>query len=630
MGLTAPLRQRNFRLLWTGMAVSLLGDGVFIVAVAWQAYALVDRVSTLAYIGLAASLPQVILLPVGGAVCDRISRQSVLFWADVARAIAVAVVATLAVVGELHLLELYVASAVIGIATAFASPALDALVPQLVTADELTQANAIDQFVRPVSIQLAGPALGGIAVAVVHPAGAFCIDALTFAFSALCVTHMTRVRQKVGRTRNPLGHDVLEGLRYVRRHVWLWGTFLSATFTYLLFIGPTQVLLPYIVRNSLHQGASTYGEILAVGGVGALAGALLMSRAREPRRPLTWIYLWWAVATLAVAGYGVATGAWGLALAALVVNGAEAVGAVVWATVKQRHVENSMLGRVSSIDWCVSTALLPLSYAITAPIAHALGARTTLVLAGTLGAIVTLGFLFLPGMRLETDVAMSSPDRSDHAKRGRATLPRGARLVMPRALSTSRHARHARHKIMPRPRVDAVPSAAATTLSAPVSAVAPTPPRAPTVAAAPTAPDETRDWAEEAAQAMARARSADTPDAWHEAARIADVVLDLTRTMHVAADTNRRAQEKADAALRAAEEAHVTAQRAAGASVRAQAQADAALRAAEEARITAEAAAEAAAGANRRARDLEEAVAAALVANTPETWNQAYQLAAAS
>ena len=69
------------------------------------------------------------------------------------------------------------------------------------------------------------------------------------------------------------GRDVREGLRYVRRHVWLWGTFLSATFTYLLFIGPTQVLLPYIVRNTLHQGAATYGLVLAAGGVGALIGA---------------------------------------------------------------------------------------------------------------------------------------------------------------------------------------------------------------------------------------------------------------------------------------------------------------------------------------------------------------------
>jgi MFS family permease len=196
-----------------------------------------------------------------------------------------------------------------------------------------------------------------------------------------------------------LRHEVWEGLRYVREHVWLWGTFLSATFTYLLFIGPTQVLLPYIVRNSLHAGAGTYGAVLAVGGVGALIGAAVSGRRGHPRSPITFIYLWWTLATLAVAGYGLATNEWGLAAAAFVVNGAEAVGAVVWSTVKQHRVANEMLGRVSSIDWCISTALLPLSYALTAPVAQALGPRTTLVVAGTAGAAVTLGFLFLPGMR---------------------------------------------------------------------------------------------------------------------------------------------------------------------------------------------------------------------------------------
>ena len=104
-----------------------------------------------------------------------------------------------------------------------------------------------------------------------------------------------------------------------------------------------------------------------MGGIGALIGAVLMGRSRAPRRPVTWIYLWWTLATLAVAGYGLATRAWGLALAAYFVYGAEAVGAVVWATLKQVRVPNSMLGRVSSIDWCLSSALLPLSYALTVP-----------------------------------------------------------------------------------------------------------------------------------------------------------------------------------------------------------------------------------------------------------------------
>jgi len=399
MSLMSPFRRRGFRLLWTGMATSLIGDGVFIVAIAWQAYAVSNRPSSLAYVGLATSIPQIVLLLIGGAVSDRMDRQKILFLADLARGLAVACLATLAAFDRAELWALYVVAALIGTATAFASPALDALLPQLVSSEELTGANAVEQVARPVSLQLAGPALGGFAVATVHAAGAFAFDAATFFFSATCIARMTPLPALASASSASFRHEVREGLRYARQHVWLWGTFLSATFTYLLFIGPTQVLLPYIVRNSLHQGASTYGIVLAAGGVGALLGGVVMARRREPSRPVTWIYAWWTLATLAVAGYGLATQAWGLVLSAFVVGGAEAIGAVVWATLKQRRVPNTMLGRVSSIDWCISSALLPLSYALTVPVAHVLGARTTLVLAGTVGAAVTHCFLYLPGMR---------------------------------------------------------------------------------------------------------------------------------------------------------------------------------------------------------------------------------------
>ena len=402
VSLTAPLRQRDFRLLWTGKSVSLQGDGFFLVAIAWEAFGLSNHTASLAYVGVALSLPQVAMLLVGGAVSDRMGCRPVLIWADCARAAAVGALAALVASGGLHLWELYLAAGVLGVCAAFAAPAFDALVPQLVPEGELHQANAIEQFVRPATIQLAGPALGGLAVATIGSVGALALDAATFAFSALCLVRMTRLATLAaapGPDRGGLRRDVGEGLGYVRRHVWLWGTFISATFTYLLFIGPTQVLLPYIIRNSLHQGASAYGIVLAAGGVGALVGAVAMGRSREPRKPMTWIYVWWTVATLGVAGYGVFEQVWGLVVAALVINGAEAVGAVVWATMKQRRVPGALLGRVSSIDWLVSTALLPLSYALTPPVAHLLGARTTLVLAGTVGAAITLGFLFLPGMR---------------------------------------------------------------------------------------------------------------------------------------------------------------------------------------------------------------------------------------
>ena len=213
--------------------------------------------------------------------------------------------------------------AVIGTATAFASPALDALVPQLVPGRRTDQANAIDQFVRPTAIQLAGPALGGLAVAALHPWGAFALDAATFAFSALCVLQMAPV---AGPQRRAAACARC-GSRACATYATTSGcgglscrprspTFCSS--------GRPRCSCHIVVRNTLHHGASTYGAVLAAGGVGAVDRGDFDWPAAPPERPMLWIYGWWALATLAVAGYGLATspGAW--RAAAVVVNGAEA------------------------------------------------------------------------------------------------------------------------------------------------------------------------------------------------------------------------------------------------------------------------------------------------------------------
>ena len=114
------------------MAVSLLGDGIFIVAIAWQAYAISDHPSALAYVGLATSAPQVAFLLVGGAVSDRLSPPDRPVLGRCRAGAGCRGARRSCCRGVAHLYELCLAGAVIGTATAFASPALDALVPQLV------------------------------------------------------------------------------------------------------------------------------------------------------------------------------------------------------------------------------------------------------------------------------------------------------------------------------------------------------------------------------------------------------------------------------------------------------------------------------------------------------------------
>jgi MFS family permease len=395
-----PLKHRDFRLLWSGMTVSLLGDGIFIVALAWQVYELSDAATALSVVGLAMTIPNVLFLLVGGVVSDRFDRRRVLLAADLIRGAAVAAMGVLSLNGTIELWHLMVLAAFYGGGTAFFGPAFDAIVPDLVNTDLLIQANALDQFVRPAAWRLAGPALGGFLVAW-STGGAFLVDAATFGMSIVALLLMSShpIENPSDGTAATAFSDIREGFRFVRARVWLWGTLLAASFAYLLFIGPQEVLLPLLVKDQWGGSPKSLGFILAMGGVGAIGAALYMGQRTVPRRFITFMYVAWTLSTLAVAGYGLANVPWQAMVACFLFNGLETAGTIVWATTKQRLVPRNLLGRVSSLDWFISIGLLPLSFALTGPAAKLFGARLTLVGAGVLGAIVTLSFLFLPGMR---------------------------------------------------------------------------------------------------------------------------------------------------------------------------------------------------------------------------------------
>jgi hypothetical protein len=273
-------------------------------------------------------------------------------------------------------------------------------VPEVLPADDLAQANALDQFVRPIALRLAGPALGGVLIDLLGAGTAFALDAASFVISAAALLAMApAVRRAVPAAGGSVARDMREGLRYVRGHVWLWATFASAAIAYLLFMGPAEVLLPYIVKNDLHGSAADLGIVFAAGGIGSVGCAVVVGQRGLPRRDITFMYLAWTLATLAVAGYGLASAVWQLMAASLAFNALETAGTIVWATAKQRHVPAALLGRVSSLDWLISIGLLPLSFALTGPVSGAIGAQSTLIAAGVLGAVVTFAALLLPGMR---------------------------------------------------------------------------------------------------------------------------------------------------------------------------------------------------------------------------------------
>ena len=397
--LLAPFRHRDFRLLWGGMCVSLLGDGVFLVAIAWQAYELSNAPTALSLVGIAMTVPTIVFLLIGGVVSDRIDRRKVMLAADAARGLLVGVLAVLSLTGALELWHMAALVAGYGAAAAFFGPAFDAITPEVLPAEELAQANALDQLVRPAALRLAGPAVGGLLIEAVGVGAAFALDAASFAVSAAAVLAMKRRPRAPSAERVSVAGDIRAGFTYIRGHVWLWATFASAAIAYLLFMGPVEVLLPFLVKNDLHGSAADLGLIFAAGGIGSVLCAVVLGQRGLPRRDITFMYVTWTLATIAVAGYGLAGAVWQLMLVSVAFNALETAGTIVWATAKQHHVPPELLGRVSSLDWLISIGLLPLSFALTGPVSGAIGVQATLIGAGTIGAIVTFGALLLPGMR---------------------------------------------------------------------------------------------------------------------------------------------------------------------------------------------------------------------------------------
>jgi DHA3 family tetracycline resistance protein-like MFS transporter len=397
----APLRQRDFLLLWSGMTASLLGDGIYFVAIAWESYQLANAPTALALVGAAWTLPTVLFLLVGGAFSDRVERRRLLLYATLVEAFAIGLIGALTIAGLLQLWVLLLLVAVYGGAQAFFNPALDAIVPALVDPEDLRAASALEHSMRPLALQFAGPALGGVLIALGGTGVAFLVDAGTFLVAAgtLMAMRQKSTRTVVKRSLRTGLDEVAEGFRFVRANPWLWGTLCAAALALLAFYGPSQVLLPFLVKNELHAGGATFGTIRAIGGLGAMIAALAVGQSGLPGRFVSAMLIAWALQSLAVAGYALAAGAWEFALISLLSGAFGAVGNVVWGTLMKTLVPNELLGRVSSLDWLVSIGLIPLSFAITGPIAETIGARATLIIGGVVAAGTMLAFLAVPGLR---------------------------------------------------------------------------------------------------------------------------------------------------------------------------------------------------------------------------------------
>jgi MFS family permease len=417
IGVLKPLRVRDFRLMWTGLAISMVGDGIYIIALALLVLDDLGRSnSTLAIVQASVLVPQVTLILGAGVLADRVDRRRLMIAADAIRFAAIAAIGVLALTDALTIPILVGLAILYGTGMALFGPAFSSIVPTIVPEEVLVEANSVGLFMRPIAMFFIGPLVGGLLVDAFDGAAlAFLADAATFVASGLAVFLMRSrpVPRDPEDVSTPL-EDLREGMRYVRTQRWLWLAMVAATVSLLCTWGPWDNLLPVVVTGDLGGSARDLGFVFGAGGFASVIAASVMAqRGMLPKRPLTVVYGSWVIGMAAVAGFGVVTEIWQAMLVAFVGEGSITLMVVVWVTLVQRLVPPALLGRVFSLDWMISVGGAPLSFMIVGPVSDAIGHDATLIWAGVLGAGITLAFMFVRGARdPERDGSLRVPEPS--------------------------------------------------------------------------------------------------------------------------------------------------------------------------------------------------------------------------
>jgi predicted MFS family arabinose efflux permease len=379
-----PLRHRDFRLLWIGQSVSTIGNALYGVALPFQILALKGSPLQLGTGFAIFSGAQLLSILFGGALVDRLPRRRVILASDLASGIVVGLIAILGFTGRLQIAHLYIASAFSGLAFSFYTPAISAIMPELVPKDILVAGNALRGLGRQAG-RVFGPLIGGIIVSTAGPPAAFAIDAATFIFSFVIFVFANPPKRDLPPPAS-LVSQIREGVAFTFSVNWLWVSIVGFGIANAFYLASFTVALPILVLKVLMGSAATYGLIGAFAGIGELIGGLLVGNLRF-RRLGPAIYAFNAFIGLSLAGFAIAP----LLIVVLVSAAAFNVGIVVantlWDSALQKHVPAGLIGRVSSVDNFGSFLVGPVAPILAATIIQSFGPSALFLIGGVVSVV---------------------------------------------------------------------------------------------------------------------------------------------------------------------------------------------------------------------------------------------------
>jgi len=381
-----PLAERDFRLLFLGRVVSMLGNAIAPVALAFAVLDLTGSKSDLGFVLAARSIPQVVFLLFGGVWADRLPRHRVMVVSSLVSGASQGAVALVLLTHHAALWHLIALGAVNGASSAFFFPASTGVIPQTVSAPLLQQANALLRLAINAS-WIAGAAIGGLLVAASGPGWAILIDAATFALGAVFIGLM-RLPAGLRMEGSTVLAELREGWGEFRSRTWLWAIVAQFSIVNAAETGALNVLGPVVARRDL-GGAGAWGLILALQSAGLVAAGFLMLRFK-PRRMLfvatLGVFCFCLPATALAAPAPLAV----IGVAAFVAGFGVEIFGVLWDTTMQQEIPPEKLSRVYSYDALGSFVLIPVGLAAAGPVADAIGVRATLLGAAALVLVATV------------------------------------------------------------------------------------------------------------------------------------------------------------------------------------------------------------------------------------------------
>ena len=373
----------NFRLLWAGQGMSLLGDQFYLIAMPWLILQRTGDPLALGIILALAGLPRAVFMLLGGAVTDRFSPRKVMLVSDLARLGLIAGLTALALTNTIQTWMLYAFSFLFGIAAGFFMPASTAMVPRLVGANNLRAGNAITQSTSMIA-QFLGPVMAGgliawagrdmhfsTSLAIASPglegaALAFGVDALTFLISVLTLWMITLPAQPSPATHERVLESIWSGLRQFWQDTFIRFVLIMMGCGGLIFTGALMVGVPVLANTHMSGGATTYGILMSAYAAGCLMG-VMVAGSLPKQNPFRIKVLLTAMNLMFALGWFSFVTVHNTAIAAavmLLIGVGSGYQMITFFTALQQRVPKQMLGRLMSLVLLFNVGLSPLSQAI--------------------------------------------------------------------------------------------------------------------------------------------------------------------------------------------------------------------------------------------------------------------------